>query len=67
MLHSASLAFTHPATGRRMRFEAPVPEAFQAAVDKWKNDLISFACLNRQAFFAVFPCACEAAAREKYT
>ena len=28
MLHARSLAFTHPATGERMTFEAPVPEDF---------------------------------------
>ncbi len=37
MLHAASLAFTHPATGERMRFEAPVPENFQTAVYKWEK------------------------------
>ena len=28
MLHARSLAFTHPSTGERMTFEAPVPEDF---------------------------------------
>ena len=28
MLHAWSLAFTHPGTGERMRFTAPLPEAF---------------------------------------
>ena len=28
MLHAYSLSFTHPATGRRMTFTAPLPEAF---------------------------------------
>ncbi len=28
-LHAAELEFTHPATGERMRFEAPLPENFQ--------------------------------------
>lgn len=28
MLHAYSLAFTHPATGERMTFTAPLPEAF---------------------------------------
>lgn len=32
MLHAWKLAFAHPITGRRMRFEAPLPEDFQAAV-----------------------------------
>lgn len=29
MLHAFSLSFTHPATGERMTFSAPLPEAFQ--------------------------------------
>ena len=29
MLHAYSLAFTHPRTGERMQFTAPVPEAFK--------------------------------------
>lgn len=31
-LHAARLAFDHPATGRRMRFEAPLPPELAAAV-----------------------------------
>ncbi|MCH5286654.1 MAG: RluA family pseudouridine synthase [Christensenellaceae bacterium] len=31
MLHAYSLAFTHPATGERMTFTAPLPEAFLAS------------------------------------
>ncbi len=32
MLHAWKLAFEHPGTGRRMEFEAPVPDDFQAAL-----------------------------------
>lgn len=28
MLHAYSLSFTHPATGERLTFRAPLPEAF---------------------------------------
>ena len=31
-LHAAELAFAHPATGLRMRFEAPLPDDFRALV-----------------------------------
>jgi 23S rRNA pseudouridine1911/1915/1917 synthase len=31
-LHAAVLAFTHPATGERLRFEAPLPPDLQAAL-----------------------------------
>lgn len=34
MLHAWSLTFTHPATGERMRFTAPVPEAFLQGLRK---------------------------------
>jgi 23S rRNA pseudouridine1911/1915/1917 synthase len=37
MLHAQTLAFTHPKTGERMCFEAPVPEAFATALIKWKK------------------------------
>ena len=37
MLHARTLAFTHPATGERMCFEAPLPEAFTQALSKWKK------------------------------
>ncbi len=37
MLHAWSLAFTHPMSGERMQFEAPVPEVFTAALNKWKK------------------------------
>ncbi len=37
MLHARSLSFTHPGTGERMHFEAPVPEVISAALIKWKK------------------------------
>lgn len=37
MLHAFSLAFTHPATKERLRFEAPPPEAFVRALEKLKK------------------------------
>jgi 23S rRNA pseudouridine1911/1915/1917 synthase len=33
-LHAAQLTFTHPATGERMTVEAPLPDWFQAVLDK---------------------------------
>ncbi len=33
MLHAWKLGFTHPRTGERQFFEAPVPEDFQTALD----------------------------------
>ena len=32
MLHAYSLSFTHPTTGERMTFTAPLPEAFTASL-----------------------------------
>ena len=32
MLHAHTLCFTHPRTGERLRFEAPLPEAYAAAL-----------------------------------
>ena len=34
MLHAYSLAFTHPTTGERMRFCAPLPAAFEETLQK---------------------------------
>ncbi len=34
MLHAYSLAFTHPSTGERMSFCAPLPEEFEATLQK---------------------------------
>ena len=38
MLHAYTLSFTHPRTGERMTFCAPPPEAFTAALQKWRED-----------------------------
>ena len=32
MLHAQKLAFTHPRTGKIRKFEAPLPEDFQAGL-----------------------------------
>jgi 23S rRNA pseudouridine1911/1915/1917 synthase len=32
-LHAAALEVTHPLTGKRMRFEAPMPDDFKRALD----------------------------------
>jgi len=37
MLHARTLSFTHPKTGERMWFEAPVPEVFVSALEKWRK------------------------------
>lgn len=37
MLHAWWVAFTHPRTGEIVRVEAPMPAAFAAAVEKWKE------------------------------
>ncbi len=34
MLHAASLSFIHPGTGERVRFESPLPEAFNAFIER---------------------------------
>lgn len=36
-LHAATLGFVHPATGKEMFFEAPLPTEFQAVLEKWKK------------------------------
>lgn len=33
MLHAAKLGFTHPGTEKKMRFEAPLPDDFQTAIE----------------------------------
>ncbi|MBK9272289.1 MAG: RluA family pseudouridine synthase [Saprospiraceae bacterium] len=38
-LHAKSLAFTHPVTGERMKFEVPLPEDFQELLEKWRKYL----------------------------
>jgi 23S rRNA pseudouridine1911/1915/1917 synthase len=37
LLHARSLGFTHPRSGEALAFEAPLPEDFQAVLDKLKN------------------------------
>ncbi|MCO5231973.1 MAG: RluA family pseudouridine synthase [Chitinophagales bacterium] len=34
-LHAQSLGFTHPVSGEKLYFEAPLPEGFQKIIDKW--------------------------------
>lgn len=34
MLHAYSLAFTHPVSGERMEFQAPLPEQFEITIEK---------------------------------
>ena len=36
-LHAMSLGFIHPVTKEKLYFEAPLPEDFQAVLDKWEN------------------------------
>ncbi|MCB0687531.1 MAG: RluA family pseudouridine synthase [Saprospiraceae bacterium] len=36
-LHAKSLGFEHPKTGKRMLFEAPLPEGFKTVVEKWRQ------------------------------
>ncbi|MBX5438480.1 MAG: RluA family pseudouridine synthase [Thermoflavifilum sp.] len=36
-LHAQTLGFTHPATGKRMHFEAPLPEDFRKLLEAWRN------------------------------
>ena len=36
-LHAWTLGFTHPATGREVSFEAPVPEGFSTLLEKWRK------------------------------
>lgn len=35
-LHAATLGFVHPITKEQMRFECPLPNDFQDALDRWK-------------------------------
>lgn len=37
MLHAWWVSFTHPRTGETIRVEAPAPEAFARAVEKWRE------------------------------
>lgn len=36
-LHARTLGFKHPATGKMLRFEAPIPEDMQLCLDKWRS------------------------------
>jgi len=36
-LHAQTLGFTHPSTKKHMHFEAPLPEDFQAVLQKWRK------------------------------
>ncbi len=35
-LHARTLGFTHPRTGERLHFEAPLPEDMAALIEKWR-------------------------------
>ncbi|MCB0643524.1 MAG: RNA pseudouridine synthase, partial [Phaeodactylibacter sp.] len=35
-LHAKSLGFEHPITKKWMEFEAPLPEDFQAVLERWR-------------------------------
>ncbi len=37
MLHAAALILKHPVTGERMRFESPLPETFEAVLEKLRK------------------------------
>lgn len=37
LLHAARLEFTHPATGERMKFEAPLPEDFERVLESLRR------------------------------
>ncbi|MBL19213.1 MAG: RNA pseudouridine synthase [Flavobacteriaceae bacterium] len=36
-LHAQTLGFVHPKTKKKMSFEAPLPDDFSGAVEKWRN------------------------------
>lgn len=36
-LHARTLSFVHPATGRRMQFESPLPTDMQAVLERWRT------------------------------
>ena len=38
-LHARSLGFIHPRSGKNMFFEVPLPDDFEAVVDKWRKYL----------------------------
>ena len=35
-LHARTLGFTHPVTGARLHFEAPLPADMAALIEKWR-------------------------------
>lgn len=35
-LHAATLGFTHPATGKRLRFESALPQDMEQVLEKWR-------------------------------
>ncbi len=38
-LHARTLGFVHPMTGERLHFEQPLPEDFEAALERWRSYL----------------------------
>ncbi|MFQ5335830.1 MAG: RluA family pseudouridine synthase, partial [Flavobacteriales bacterium] len=36
-LHARSIAFTHPASGKRMEFDSPLPDDVQGVLHKWRQ------------------------------
>ncbi|WP_439505901.1 RluA family pseudouridine synthase [Sediminibacterium sp.] len=36
-LHAKTLGFIHPATGKEIFFESPIPKDIEAAIDKWRE------------------------------
>lgn len=36
-LHAKTLGFTHPATGKRLSFDSPLPEDMEQLIEKWRN------------------------------
>ena len=36
-LHAKTLGFVHPTSQEYMQFDSPIPEDFQACIDKWRN------------------------------
>jgi 23S rRNA pseudouridine1911/1915/1917 synthase len=36
-LHAQLLGFIHPSTGKRVKFESPLPEDFASVLEKWRN------------------------------
>jgi 23S rRNA pseudouridine1911/1915/1917 synthase len=43
-LHAKTLGFIHPATGKEMFFEAPLPDDIKQVIEKWRG----YASINRQ-------------------